>query len=170
MNDISTSKMSSISFDPQDFVRDLTSKASVSIDALLMARKSVQNLADETNSQLKKNVYKNYSLFIDTAKEISYLKSEMFQLSHLLTNQQNLMSSLMDVSIGGHRPGLTASEKKEALDKVKENKEKVVSSATHSVSKELSALLDKIEGSAGYTRHQNSSISSLLWRTHGIRY
>ena len=149
MNDISTVKMSSESFDPQDFVKELTSKASVSIDALLMARKSVQSLADETNSQLKKNVYKNYSLFIETAKEISYLKSEMFQLSHLLTDQQNLMSSLMDVSIGGHRPGLTAIEKREALDKVKEIKEKPVSSVVNTVSKELSALLDKIEGSAG---------------------
>ena len=149
MNDISTAKMSSISFDPQDFVKELTSKPSVSIDALLMARKSVQSLADETNSQLKRNVYKNYSLFIDTAKEISYLKSEMFQLNHLLTDQQNLMSSLLDVSIGGHRPGLTASEKKEALDKVKEKREKEVFSAPNTVSKELSALLDKIEGSAG---------------------
>ena len=146
MNDISTTKMSSVAYNPHEFVKDLTSKASVSIDALLSARRSVQSLADDTNSQLKKNVYKNYSLFIDTAKEISHLKNEMFQLSHLLTDQQNLMSSLMDVSIGGEKSGLTTTEKKEALDKVKE-KEKATSS--QSASKELSALLDKIEGSAG---------------------
>lgn len=146
MNDISTAKMSSVAFNPQDFVKELTSKASVSIDALLSARRSVQSLADETNSQLKKNVYKNYSLFIDTAKEISHLKTEMFQLNHLLTDQQNLMSSLMDVSVCGQRPGPTNSEKKEAIDKLKD-KEKSVSS--QSVSKELSGLLDKMEGSAG---------------------
>jgi hypothetical protein len=154
MGDISTAKMSSQSFDSQQFIKELTSKASVSIDALLMARKNVQSLADDTNSQLKKNVYKNYSLFIETAKEISYLKSEMFQLSHLLTDQQNLMSSLLDLSIGGHRPGLTASEKKEAMDKVKEEKEKVVQSSV-SLSKELSSLLDKIEGSAGILETRN---------------
>ncbi|XP_054162015.1 exocyst complex component 8-like [Oppia nitens] len=150
MTDISTAKMASQSFDPQDLVRELTSKASVSIDGLLVARKQVQSLADDTNSQLKKNVYKNYSLFIETAKEISYLKNEMFQLSHLLTDQQNLMASLLDISIGGQRPALTAIEKKEALDRVvKEHKEKVINSTVNTVSKELSTLLDRIEGSAG---------------------
>lgn len=34
-------------------------------------RAKIQNLADETNGILKKNVYHNYALFIETAKEIS---------------------------------------------------------------------------------------------------
>ncbi len=34
-------------------------------------RKKVQTLADDTAVALKKNVYKNYSQFIETAKEIS---------------------------------------------------------------------------------------------------
>lgn len=34
-------------------------------------KQKVQILADETAHSLKKNVYKNYSQFIETAKEIS---------------------------------------------------------------------------------------------------
>lgn len=34
-------------------------------------RTKIQALADETNNILKKNVYHNYTLFIETAKEIS---------------------------------------------------------------------------------------------------
>ena len=38
---------------------------------LLETKQNVQILADETAQALKKNVYKNYSQFIETAKEIS---------------------------------------------------------------------------------------------------
>ena len=40
-------------------------------DELLETRQTVQTLAEETAIALKKNVYKNYSQFIETAKEIS---------------------------------------------------------------------------------------------------
>ena len=36
-------------------------------------------MADDTNNQLKKNVYQNYSQFIETAKEISHLESDMYR-------------------------------------------------------------------------------------------
>ena len=35
------------------------------------AHSKIQELAEETSVALKKNVYKNYSQFIETAKEIS---------------------------------------------------------------------------------------------------
>lgn len=38
---------------------------------LQQQRAKIQNLADETSNLLKKNVYRNYTLFIETAKEIS---------------------------------------------------------------------------------------------------
>ena len=40
-------------------------------EELLTMKQKVQILADETAHSLKKNVYKNYSQFIETAKEIS---------------------------------------------------------------------------------------------------
>jgi len=38
---------------------------------LVAQRQKMQALSEETNSQLKKNVYQNYMQFIETAKEIS---------------------------------------------------------------------------------------------------
>lgn len=43
---------------------------------------------------LKRNVYQNYMQFIETAKEISHLESEMYQLSQLLSEQRSLLSTL----------------------------------------------------------------------------
>lgn len=57
-------------------------------------RASIQELADLTSAQLKRNVYQNYMLFIDTAKEISHLESEMYQLSQLLSEQRSLLNTL----------------------------------------------------------------------------
>ena len=62
-----------------------------------------QTLSEDTNSQLKKNVYQNYGQFIETAKEISYLESEMYQLAHMITEQRNLLLELMDSSILGDK-------------------------------------------------------------------
>ena len=53
--------------------------------------------------QLKKNVYQNYGQFIDTAKEISFLESEMYQLAHMITEQRNLLHELMDASVLGDK-------------------------------------------------------------------
>ncbi|XP_038617049.1 exocyst complex component 8 [Tachyglossus aculeatus] len=57
-------------------------------------RQRIQALADETAHSLKRNVYQNYRQFIETAREISYLESEMYQLSHLLTEQKSSLESL----------------------------------------------------------------------------
>lgn len=47
------------------------SQSSVGDHELRQQRQRIQHLAEETNAQLKKNVYMNYMQFIDTAKEIS---------------------------------------------------------------------------------------------------
>lgn len=93
-------------------------KPSVTVETLQEHRNRVQAEADEVNISLKKNVYKNYALFIDSAKEISLLKNEMYSLSRLLNDQQTLLSSLTDLSISGDRThGLTLNEKKEVAAK-----------------------------------------------------
>ncbi|KAJ8958912.1 hypothetical protein NQ318_019681 [Aromia moschata] len=62
-------------------------------------RNQIQGLSEETSNNLKRNVYQNYVQFIDTAKEISHLESEMYQLSHLLSEQKSLLSALSATSI-----------------------------------------------------------------------
>lgn len=156
MNDLSSTRLvQQIKMDPMQYVSELTSKPSVTLDALLNARKSVQSCADETNTQLKKNVYKNYQLFIDTSKEISFLKSEMSQLNRYLNEEYKLLDQLLGISIGGSKAGLTASEKKEALDKVKEERERKMLQMSLSnqngplPTKEFKSLIDNIEGGVG---------------------
>lgn len=51
-------------------VLDLSQRSEGDHD-LQTQRDKIQQLSEETNVQLKKNVYMNYMQFIDTAKEIS---------------------------------------------------------------------------------------------------
>ena len=48
-------------------------------------------------------MYQNYRQFIDTAKEIAFLESEMYQLSHMITDQRNLLFELMQFSVSGEK-------------------------------------------------------------------
>lgn len=150
--------------DPMIYVRDLTTKSSVTLEELLNARKTVQNCADETNTQLKKNVYKNYQLFIDTSQEISYLKSEMSQLSSYLNDEYKLLESLLSISIGGSKTGLTLSEKKEAQEKVKEERERKMLQMSQSTmngplpTKEFRTIIDNIEGGSGMLNNRQNSL------------
>ena len=85
--------LESPNYEPQNHVKQLSQQSDGDRD-LQEHRQKIQNLADETAQNLKKNVYKNYRQFIETAKEISYLESEMYQLSHILTEQKSLMESI----------------------------------------------------------------------------
>lgn len=71
-------------------------KSTIDLEYLYSVKKHVQEFADETNAQLKKNVYQNYSLFIESSREISALKDEMRQLNALLEQQQISMNKLQD--------------------------------------------------------------------------
>ena len=71
-------------------------KPTITLEYLYSVKNHIQRFADETNSQLKKNVYQNYSLFIDSSREIATLKDEMRQLNTLLEQQQTSMNKLLD--------------------------------------------------------------------------
>merc|ERR1712170_318295 len=68
---------------------------------LLHQRNNIKTLSESTHSQLKKNVYQNYRQFIDTAKEIGFLEKEMYQLSHMITDQRNLLLELTQFNVSG---------------------------------------------------------------------
>ncbi|GAB0097961.1 Exocyst complex component 8 [Sergentomyia squamirostris] len=85
-------------FRAEDHVRDLVQEC-VGGSELLQRKAKVQAYSDQTSTALKKHVYENYMKFIDTAKEISHLESEMYQLSHILIEQRNLLSTLHDSNI-----------------------------------------------------------------------
>ncbi|KAK5645988.1 hypothetical protein RI129_004452 [Pyrocoelia pectoralis] len=87
-------------FNSDKYVRELSQNC-IGGPELVRLRNKVQTLSEETSGQLKKNVYQNYIQFIETAKEISHLESEMYQLSHLLSEQRSLLTSLSNTTILG---------------------------------------------------------------------
>ncbi|KAK3522392.1 hypothetical protein QTP86_008935 [Hemibagrus guttatus] len=77
-------QLESANFDPQNYVKQLSQQSDGDRD-LQEHRQKIQTLADETAQNLKKNVYKNYRQFIETAKEISYLENKDETAKEMLT-------------------------------------------------------------------------------------
>ncbi|XP_041378442.1 exocyst complex component 8-like [Gigantopelta aegis] len=98
-------------------------------------------LSDKTAQSLKKNVYKNYSQFIETAREIAILESEMYQLSHMLTEQKGLMSSMMEMSLVSDKVIVQGQKEEEEQQENPEEETK----------KNLAFLLEKVEGCSTVT-------------------
>lgn len=95
-------KLGALDYNPELYVKEIA-RRSVGGHDLLHQRKNIKTLSESTHSKLKKNVYQNYRQFIDTAKEIAFLESEMYQLSHMITDQRNLLSELTQFSISGEK-------------------------------------------------------------------
>ncbi|CAH2052137.1 unnamed protein product, partial [Iphiclides podalirius] len=101
MSDVNMEKFAVPEFIPDRYVKDLA-KSCVGGEELQQQKEKIQNLADETASALKKNVYENYMQFIETATEISHLEAEMYKLSHLLSEQRTVLTTLSQASILGN--------------------------------------------------------------------
>ncbi|KAF3703054.1 Exocyst complex component 8 [Channa argus] len=127
-------QLESPNFDPQNYVKQLSQQSDGDRD-LQEHRQKIQNLADETAQNLKKNVYKNYRQFIETAKEISYLESEMYQLSHILTEQKSIMESITQALLSTDKDE-TSKEMQAAFPKETEDVKQ----------RNLTSLLEKVEG------------------------
>lgn len=107
---------------------------------MLEMKQKIQVLSEKTAQELKKNVYKNYTQFIETAREISILEGEMYQVSHMLTEQKTLMSSLMEMSL--------VSEKAVVEEVPKEAETENPEEETR---RNLAFLLEKVEGCSSVT-------------------
>uniref|UniRef100_A0A914V189 Exocyst component Exo84 C-terminal domain-containing protein n=1 Tax=Plectus sambesii TaxID=2011161 RepID=A0A914V189_9BILA len=112
-----------------------TNKSHNEVQRLQELRGKMQGVANESSKAMKKNVFSNYKQFIETAKEITHLEGEMYQLSHLLSEQKTLIEQMMDMSFisGG---GVNRTRSKPLSTAPVENKDK----------KSIQALLEKIEG------------------------
>lgn len=143
MSDTLTKKIGAADFAPEKFVKELTQQCVGGIE-LQQQRQKIQQLADETNVLLKKNVYHNYMQFIETAKEISHLESEMYQLSHMLTEQRSLLSSLASMSLLGDKISSVPQEA-ESETEAKSPQE----DGEEERRRRLAAILEKVEGCMG---------------------
>lgn len=123
-------------FDPVKFAKSISKESDGDKD-LHETQHRVQMLGDRTAHILKKQVYKNYQLFIDTAKEISYLEGEMFQLNTILTEQKHLMDDMIKTFASKDQFSEEVQEKKShntTVDKEAERR------------KIMKSLLTKVEG------------------------
>ena len=91
-------KLSSDTFDVLGYIKELAKDKDSSVE-LKAHKKMVQSVAEQTAQKLKQNVYENYSLFINTSKEISSLEAEMYQLSHMLNEHKSLTRNLSNLAL-----------------------------------------------------------------------
>lgn len=132
--------LSSENFDPNDYVQSLSKQTDGAAETFTATRDQVQKLVDSTNLLLKKNVYKNYTLFIETAREISVLEGEMYQLSHLLTDQKDGLHLLLETSMTNDR-----------LEVPRDDADAAINKGDDETKKNLAFLLEKVEGCAMVT-------------------
>ncbi|XP_075222918.1 exocyst complex component Exo84 [Lycorma delicatula] len=132
MADVNVKKFNVVDFNPDKYVKEV-SQVCIGGQELQLHRTKVQTLAEETSAALKKNVYQNYMQFIETAKEISHLESEMYQLSHLLTEQRSLLAALSQTPAAA----LDNNTKEEKETANEDKREKL-----------LTAITEKVEGCA----------------------
>lgn len=82
-------------FNADDYVKHLV-KEMVAGSELSEFRKQLTNEKEGVSVLLKRKVFENYTQFVETAKEISHLESEMYQLSHLLVDQRSLIEKIKE--------------------------------------------------------------------------
>ncbi|XP_052751906.1 exocyst complex component 8 [Galleria mellonella] len=137
MSDINMEKFAVPEFNPERFVKELA-KSCVGGEELHQQKEKIQTLAEETASALKKNVYENYMQFIETATEISHLEAEMYKLSHLLSEQRTVLTTLSHASILGNENTIS----RESLD----NHDVEAEKAEEQRRNKLIIISEKVEG------------------------
>ncbi|XP_022831602.1 exocyst complex component 8 [Spodoptera litura] len=137
MSDINMEKFAVSDFVPERYVKELA-KSCVGGEELQQQKDKIQSLADETANALKKNVYENYMQFIETATEISHLEAEMYKLSHLLSEQRTVLTTLSHASILGNENAMS----RESLD----NHDVEAERAEEQRKNKLNLISEKVEG------------------------
>ncbi|XP_075983523.1 exocyst complex component Exo84 [Anticarsia gemmatalis] len=137
MSDINMEKFAVPDFVPERYVKELA-KSCVGGEELQQQKEKIQGLAEETASALKKNVYENYMQFIETATEISHLEAEMYKLSHLLSEQRTVLTTLSHASILGNENAIS----RESLD----NHDVEAERAEEQRKNKLNLIAEKVEG------------------------
>lgn len=77
-------------------ILNLASKSIGSTDLMNMKRR-MQLISSEAKTELKQNVYRNHTKFIETAKEVSSLESEVYQLHSLLADEKQLLNTVKEL-------------------------------------------------------------------------
>lgn len=137
MSDIVMEQFAVPDFVPERYVKELA-RSCVGGEELQQQKEQIQALSEETANALKKNVYENYMQFIETATEISHLEAEMYKLSHLLSEQRTVLTTLSHASILGNENAIS----RESLD----NHDVEAERAEEQRKSKLNLIAEKVEG------------------------
>lgn len=129
-------KFATSDFSSERYVKELA-RSCVGGEELQQQKEKIQTLAEETANSLKKNVYENYMQFIETATEISHLEAEMYKLSHLLSEQRTVLTTLAHASILGNENAIS----RESLD----NHDLEAERAEEQRKNKLNTIIEKVE-------------------------
>jgi exocyst complex component 8 len=91
-------KFANENFNTEEYVKHLV-KEMVAGSELNEFKSTLLQEKQKTKEALKEKVFENYSQFIETAREISHLESEMYQLSHILVDQRNLIEQIKEETL-----------------------------------------------------------------------
>ncbi|KAM6465592.1 exocyst complex component 8 [Liasis olivaceus] len=151
-------QLESGSYAAEEYVKQLSQQSDGDRD-LQEHRQRIQALSEETAQSLKRNVYQNYRQFIETAREISYLESEMYQLSHILTEQKGIMETVTqalllqanvgereDPAVAGARRAAAAAAADPHTNPFLSLSGKDASANEEGRQRTLTTLLEKVEG------------------------
>eukprot|EP00126_Sphaerothecum_destruens_P002367 Sdes_comp15807_c0_seq1m4879 len=69
------------------------------VTELKTQKTKLQVYVEHTSSAMKKNVYRNYSLFIEAHKEVQNLEAEAYDLKSFFNEEKQIMSQLQAVSL-----------------------------------------------------------------------
>ncbi|CAB4056982.1 EXOC8 [Lepeophtheirus salmonis] len=128
-------KLGASDYDPDRYVKEIAQRC-VGGHELLLQRSNIKSLSEDTHSLLKKNVYQNYRQFIETAREISFLESEIqvsLEIRFLFLMRQR-------------SPSWNRIQKQKKI-----NKQKQMRSAFEEGRKKLYELLERVEACSHIT-------------------
>lgn len=75
----------------------LAASKSIGSTDLQSMKRRMHLISSEAKTELKQNVYRNHTKFIETAKEVSSLESEVYQLHSLLADEKQLLNTVKEL-------------------------------------------------------------------------
>ncbi|RNA12506.1 exocyst complex component 8 [Brachionus plicatilis] len=84
-------------FNVDEFVKMIAAK-DIYASKIAETKEKLSRLSTQTAEEIKQNVYKNYTNFMETSKEVGHLESKMNQLRQSLDDQRKLLTLFKNLS------------------------------------------------------------------------
>ena len=85
-------------FNADTFVKKIAAE-SVYSSSIADTKEKLNRSAQQTAEEIKQSVYKNYTNFMDTAKEVGHLEGKMNQMRQSLDEQRKLLNIFTNLNI-----------------------------------------------------------------------